>query len=87
MTRGISLSGAPAGRWRLDHDGRRLEVETARAGWNRTVRLFVDGEPAGDAATDWLKASLPYGGRSVEVVFDAVGLVDGQASRCALVPP
>ncbi|MFI0373996.1 hypothetical protein ACH35V_39575 [Actinomadura sp. 1N219] len=87
MTGGISLSGAPAGRWTLDHGGRRLEVETARAGWNRTVRLFVDGEPAGDAAAGWLKASLPYGDMSVDVVFDAVGLVDGQASRCALVPP
>ncbi|TDB75453.1 hypothetical protein E1264_39830 [Actinomadura sp. KC216] len=87
MTGGISLSGAPAGRWRLEHDGRRLEAETARAGWNRVVRLFVDGEPAGEATTDWLKASVPYGDSSVEVVFDVLGLVDGQAARCDLVPP
>jgi hypothetical protein len=34
-----------------------------------------------------LKAELPYGQWSVAVVFDAAGLLDGQAARCALTPP
>ncbi|MFI0408963.1 hypothetical protein [Actinomadura sp. 3N508] len=85
MSAGISPGGAPAGRWRLDHDGHRLEAETARQGWNRVVRLFVDGAPAGEATTDWLKASLPHGDMRVEVVFDVLGLADGQAARCDLV--
>ncbi|WUI03237.1 hypothetical protein OHR68_15975 [Spirillospora sp. NBC_00431] len=84
MTGGFSLRGAPAGRWTLEHDGRRLEVETARAGWDRVVRLFVDGAPAGEATADWVKATLPYGDRAVVVGFDALGLLDGQAARCEL---
>ncbi|RKS73500.1 hypothetical protein BZB76_4193 [Actinomadura pelletieri DSM 43383] len=90
MTGGISLSGGPAGRWTLVHDGRRLQVETGRVGWNRVVRLFVDGDLAGETTTDWLTATLPYGepsgGSSVVVGFDALGFVDGQAARCDLVP-
>ncbi|MFI0487599.1 hypothetical protein [Actinomadura sp. 9N215] len=87
MTGGISLSGAPAGRWTLVHDGRRLEIETGRSGWNRFARLFADGDPAGEASTDWLTVTLPYGEGSVAVVFDALGFVDGQAARCELSPP
>ncbi|TYB41359.1 hypothetical protein [Actinomadura chibensis] len=86
MTGGFSPRGAPAGRWTLVRDGHRLEVETARVGWYRAVRLFVDGEPAGDATTDAMKAELPYGEMSVAVAFDLLGLVDGQAARCDLVP-
>ncbi|TYK45039.1 hypothetical protein [Actinomadura decatromicini] len=85
MTGGFSPRGAPAGRWTLVRDGHRLEVETARAGWDRTVRLFVDGEPAGDTTTDEMKAELPYGEMNVAVAFDLLGLVDGQAARCDLV--
>jgi hypothetical protein len=84
MIGGISLSGAPAGRWTLDHDGHRLQVETGRAGWDRVARLFVDGAPAGEATTDWLRTTLPYGDLTVVVVFDALGFVDGQAARCDL---
>ncbi|MFC4053602.1 hypothetical protein ACFOY4_28265 [Actinomadura syzygii] len=86
MTGGFSLRGAPARRWTLVRDGRRLEVETARVGWDRAVRLFVDGEPAGDTTTDEMKAELPYGEMRVAVAFDLHGLVDGQAARCDLVP-
>ncbi|RFS83874.1 hypothetical protein D0T12_16825 [Actinomadura spongiicola] len=87
MTGGISPSGAPAGRWTLVHDGRLLQVETERVGWNRVVRLFVDGDLAGETTTDWLTATVPYGdGLSVVVGFDAVGYGDGQAARCDLVP-
>lgn len=87
MARGISLGGAPVGRWRLEHGGRLLEVETGRAGWDRFARLYVDG--VREAAVDGvlLKAELPYGQWSVAVVFDAAGLLDGQAARCALTPP
>lgn len=86
MTGGFSLSGAPAGRWTLVRDGHRLEVETDRDGWDRTVRLHVDGEAAGQVTSGAMKAALPYGDASVAVAFDVLGLVDGQAARCELVP-
>ncbi|TDC79061.1 hypothetical protein, partial [Actinomadura sp. 7K507] len=86
MTRGISLGGAPSARWTLDHEGHRLEVGTGRAGWSRVVRLYVDGELA-EEATAVRKATLPYGEMTVAVAFGRLGLLDGQAARCELVPP
>ncbi|MFD0905834.1 hypothetical protein [Actinomadura sediminis] len=85
MTGGISLKGAPVGRWALEHDGRLLEAETRRDGRRRTVRLYVDGVPAGEAS-GFNPVTVPFGDAAVRAVFDAVGLVDGQAARCELVP-
>lgn len=85
MAGGISLKGAPVGRWTLEHDARLLEAETSRAGWERCVRLYVDGEPAGEAS-GFNPVTVPFGDAAVRAVFDAVGLVDGQAARCELVP-
>lgn len=84
MAGGISLNGAAAGRWALEHDGRLLEAETSRAGRRRVVRLYADGEPAGDAA-GFNAVTVPFGDAAVRAVFDLVGLVDGQAARCELV--
>ncbi|WP_433471795.1 hypothetical protein ACQPZP_22985 [Spirillospora sp. CA-142024] len=86
MAGGISLSGAPAGRWTLVHDGRRLEVETERAGWDHIARLYVDGDRV-EEGKDFPKVTLPYGELSVVVGFDVRGLADGQAARCELRPP
>ncbi|MEU6040431.1 hypothetical protein ABZ801_33995 [Actinomadura sp. NPDC047616] len=77
---------AAGGRWLLDHDGHRLQVETERVGWMRIVRLYVDGVQ--QAETQALhQAKLPYGDMSVLVAFDPLGLLDGQAARCVLAPP
>lgn len=83
MSGGISLSGAPVGRWRLVHGGRRLEVETERAGWDHTARLYADGERLAEA-TGFPKVTLPFGELEVVAAFDAMGLVTGQAARCVL---
>ncbi|MFV2172985.1 hypothetical protein ACFHW2_23270 [Actinomadura sp. LOL_016] len=79
-----SLNGAAAGRWALEHDGRLLEAETGRAGRRRVLRVYADGEPAGDAA-GFNTVTVPFGDAAVRAVFDLVGLVDGQAARCELV--
>ncbi|GLW67594.1 hypothetical protein Arub01_58370 [Actinomadura rubrobrunea] len=86
-TRGSAGTDAAAGRrWRLDHDGHRLQVETERVGWMRIVRLYVDGVQ--HAQTEALhQARIPYRDRSVLVAFDPLGLLDGQAARCVLTPP
>ncbi|GLZ11919.1 hypothetical protein Acsp04_21540 [Actinomadura sp. NBRC 104425] len=86
-TKGSVMTGAAAdGRWRLDHDGHHLQVETARVGWMRVVRLYVDGIQ--QAETRALhQAKLPYGDMCVLVTFDPLGLLDGQAARCVLAPP
>jgi hypothetical protein len=86
MSGGISLSGAPVGRWRLVHGGRRLEVETERAGWDHTARLYADGERLAEA-TGFPKVTLPFGELEVVAAFDAMGLVTGQAARCVLRVP
>ncbi|MEV5831775.1 hypothetical protein AB0L25_40050 [Spirillospora sp. NPDC052242] len=85
MAGGISLKGAPVGRWTLEHDGRLLEAETSLAGWRRCVRLYVDSAPAGEAS-GFNPVAVPFGDAEVRAVFDPVGLVDGQAARCELVP-
>ncbi|GGV38858.1 hypothetical protein GCM10010182_74030 [Actinomadura cremea] len=48
------------------------------------LRVYADGEPAGDAA-GFNTVTVPVGDAAVRAVFDLVGLVDGQAVRCELV--
>ncbi|WP_433322938.1 hypothetical protein [Spirillospora sp. CA-294931] len=87
--KGISKTGpAPIGRWTLDFRGHRLEVETERGQWHRAARLYVDGDLTEEDAKVQHQAKLPYGDLKVVVAFDALGLLDGQAARCALeIPP
>ncbi|RSN43746.1 hypothetical protein DMH08_37820, partial [Actinomadura sp. WAC 06369] len=80
----MSLKGAPVGRWTLELDGRLLEAETSRAGWRRRVRLYVDGESAGEAS-GFNPVAVPFEDAAVRAVFDVAGLVDGQAARCEFV--
>ncbi len=79
--RGISPSGAPAGRWTLDHDGHRLVGDGPH-------RLGPRRAPASTGraaeAAGFPAATLPYGDEEVVVAFDVRGLLDGQAARCAL---
>ena len=55
-----------ATRFGIDHDGRRLEVEP-EGGWTGTrVRLFADGEPAGEVVTRGGRARLERDGFTIE---------------------
>lgn len=82
----VTTGAAAAGRWHLDHDGHHLQVETARVGWMRVVRLYVDGVQQAEAQA-LHQAKFPYGDMCVQVAFDPLGLLDGQAARCVLAPP
>ncbi|MFB4320405.1 hypothetical protein [Actinomadura sp. 21ATH] len=73
------------GRWTLDHDGHRLEVEAApsgSAGTKRGIRLYRDGDLVAEETTSQKKVKLTHEGLTVKASWDW----RGELAHCALVP-
>ncbi|MEW2358931.1 hypothetical protein [Spirillospora sp. NPDC029432] len=73
------------GRWTLDHDGHRLEVEAAPSGATdvkRGIRLYLDGDMVAEATTSQKKVKLTHEDLTVKASWDW----RGELSHCALAP-
>lgn len=64
---------SPPGRYRLHHDGRRLEVEATRRRLATSARLFVDGTRVDEAKTSFEPVRLTGGGVEVAVRWRLLG--------------